>query len=240
MRHLETMGRAFFGFGIAGIGVLHFFFPGIKPIIIPGLSDASPMMNILGYLTGVVLVAIAVLISTGWKHTKLSLVMGIIFLILALAIHLPAFLNSGRAFWVNLNKMIALSGGFLLMSNSRVAVIGKYLFAIMLFLFGIGHLMSSEALAGLVPEYIPFRQFWAFMGGIALTGGAISIVTNIWTEKVMLVLAAVLFIWLISLHMYYAVLYPNWEQGENFIGVFTCLCFCGTALMIAKQKQSGT
>jgi uncharacterized membrane protein YphA (DoxX/SURF4 family) len=252
MENLKILGRVFFGLGILGIGVLHFFFPGIRPIIIPGLADGSPAMNILGWLIGTVLIVTGVLISIGYKHSTLALLMGIAFLILGVFVHLPAFVNSGRPFWVNLNKVFALSGGFflvsalhpsrpdsrILISLSKVTVVGKYLFAIMLFTFGTGHLLASAALSQLVPEYIPFRQFWAFLGGIALTGSAISIVSNIWVKKVTILLGAVLFIWLISLHSYYAILFPNWEEGENFIGVFTCLAFCGTALLISQQGKT--
>jgi len=251
MGNLTTLGRVFFGLGIAGIGVLHFFFPGIRPIIIPGLSSASPTLSILGYLIGILLIVIGVLISAGIKHSTPSLLMGIAFLILGVFIHLPFFANSPRPFWVNLNKVFALSGGFLLVSTiyapmlrpkiftslSKLAVVGKYLFAIMLFDFGIGHLLASAAIGGLVPKYIPFPQFWAFLGGIALTGSAISIFSNIWIKKVMILLAAVLFIWLISLHLYHTILHPNWQEGENFIGTFTCLSFCGIALLISQQGK---
>ena len=251
MNNLKMLGRLFFGFGIAGIGGLHFFFPGIRPIIIPGLSDASPILSILGYLIGILLVVTGVLICIGIKHSTPSLLMGIVFLILGVFIHLPAFVNSPRPFWVNLNKIIALSGGFLLVSTfctpilrpkilislSKVAVVGKYLFAIMLFNFGWGHLLGSAKLAELVPKYIPFPQFWAFVAGIALAGTAISIFSNIWVRKVTILLAVVLFIWLISLHLYFTILYPHWQDGENFIGLFTCLSFCGIALLISQQEK---
>jgi len=252
MNNLRMLGRVFFGLGVAGIGGLHFFFPGIRPIIVPGLSDASPTLSILGHLIGILLVVTGVLISIGIKHSTPSLLMGIIFLILGVFVHLPAFVHSARPFWINLNKVFALSGGFLLVSKfsapttlrpkilislSKVAVIGKYLFAIMLFDFGIGHLLASASIGGLVPKYIPFPQFWAFLGGIALTGSAISIFSNIWTRKVTILLAAVLFIWLISLHLYYTVLHPYWQDGENFIGLFTCLSFCGSALLISQQEK---
>jgi len=249
MTTVTTLGRVFFGLGIAGIGVLHFFFPGIRPIIIPGLSEANPTLNVIGPLVGILLIVTGILITAGVKHHTLSLFMGIAFLILALFIHLPAFLHSQRPFWVNLNKMLALSGGFFLVSRfheplerpkilislSKVSIIGKYLFAIMLVDFALGHLFASKQLSSLVPPYIPQPQFWAFLSGIALAGGAISVVSNILVEKINLLLAAVLFIWLLALHLYFTVLHPTWQDGENFIGLFTCLCFCGTALLISQQ-----
>jgi len=252
MDNLKIIARVFFGLGLAGIGGLHFFYPGIRPIIIPGLSDASPTLSILGHLIGIILIVLGVLISIGIKYSTPSLLMAIAFLILGVFVHLPAFVNSPRPFWINLNKAFALSGGLFLVSTyyaptlrpkifvslSKMAVIGKYLFAIMLFDFGIGHLFNSAEVSGLVPKYIPFPQFWTILGGIALTGSAISIFSNIWTGKITTLLAAVLFIWLISLHLYYTILYPHSQDGENFIGVFTCLSFCGTALLISQQEKN--
>jgi hypothetical protein len=78
------------------------------------------------------------------------------------------------------------------------------------------------------------------MGGIALMGSAISIFTRYKTEKITLLLAAVLFIWLLSLHLYYAVRFPEWNEGENFIGVITCMAFCGIALIISQRKPDKT
>jgi len=251
MTTITTLGRVFFGLGIVGIGVLHFFFPGIRPIIIPGLSEATPTLTVAGTLVGILLIVTGLFITIGIKHHILSLFMGIAFLILALFVHLPAYLHVGRPLWVNLNKVVALSGGFFLVSRfhermerpkilvslSKVSIIGKYLFAIMLLAFSLGHLFASKALSTLVPPYIPSPQFWTFLGGIALAGSAVSIVTNIRVEKITLLLAAVLFIWLVALHLYYTILHPAWQEGENFIGLFTCLSFCGTALLISQQAK---
>ena len=92
----------------------------------------------------------------------------------------------------------------------------------------------------MVPTFIPFPKFWTGMGAVALIGGAISIFTRCKTKEIMLLLAAVLFIWLVLLHAYYAVKYPEWKEGENFVGVITCMAFCGIALMIAAMKPENT
>jgi uncharacterized membrane protein len=147
-----------------------------------------------------------------------------------------------------------LSGGFFLIStidapkpgNSilialyKLAPIGMYLFAMMLYNFSVGHLVNLTGVSNLVPKYIPFAKFWTFMGGIALMGSAISIFIRYKTEKIMPLLAAVLFIWLVLLHCYYAVRFPQWNEGENFIGVITCMAFCGIALIISQRRPDNT
>ncbi|WP_217602925.1 hypothetical protein [Chitinophaga sp. GbtcB8] len=246
-----TVGRIFFAIGIAGIGVLHFFYPGIRPIIIPGLTGLN--LSVIAYLIGVLLIGAGVLIAIGKKYNNLSLLMGILFFLLFLFGHLPRVLSTGSLsdYWVNLNKILALSGGFLVVSTinppkpghslmelvARTGSLGKYLFAIMLFNFGIGHFISLEGVSHLVPKYIPFPQFWTFLGGVTLVGSAISIFTNYKVKLILLLLGLNLFIWLLLLHLYYAINFPQWQEGENFIGFLTCLAFCGTALMISRKAS---
>lgn len=251
MKYLFATGRAFFGICIAGIGVMHFFYPGIRPIVCPGLTDVPAA---IGWLVGILLIIPGLLIIIGKMYKTISLLMAAVFLLLFLFGHLPAFLVAGPMnsdTWVKMNKVIAMGGGFLVLAaidppytSSRllgfgfsVAPIGMYFFAIMLYNFGVGHIVSMNGISTLVPKYIPFPKFWTFMGGIALIGSAISIFTRYKTKTIMLLLAAVLFIWLGMLHMYYAVRFPKWNEGENFVGVITCLAFCGIALMISQMNK---
>ena len=253
MNYLLATGRKFFGICIAGIGVLHFLYPGIRPIIIPDLTNIPSGLYWTVYLTAFVLIMTGLLIIIGKKYHTLSLIMGVVFLALFLFAHLPVFLSAGPQntdLWVKLNKVLALSGGFFLISTInapmpgnrtvislyKLAPIGMYLFAIMLYNFSVGHILSMNGISTLVPKYIPFPKFWTFIGGIALMGSAISIFTGYKTEKITLLLAAVLFIWLLSLHLYYAVKYPQWKEGENFVGVITCMAFCGIALIISQRR----
>jgi hypothetical protein len=209
------------------------------------------------YLTALLLIITGLEIVIGKRFHTLSLIMGVVFLALLLLAHLPVFLSAGPQnsnLWVNMNKVLALSGGFfliatinaprpenrILISLYKLAPIGIYLFAIMLYNFSVGHIVSMNGVSTLVPKYIPFPKFWTIMGGIALMGSAISIFTRYKTEVITLLLAAVLFIWLLSLHLYYAIRFPHWKEGENFIGVITCMAFCGIALIISQRRPDNT
>ena len=257
MKYLLATGRIFFGICIAGIGVLHFLYPGIRPIIIPDLTNIPSGLYWIVYLTALILIITGLLIIIGKKFHSLSLIMGVVFLALLLFAHLPVLLSAGPQnsdLWINLNKILALSGGFFLISTInaprpgnrilislyKLAPIGIYLFAIMLYNFSLGHIVSINGVSTLVPKYMPFPKFWTIMGGIALMGSAISIFTRYKTEKITLLLATVLFIWLLSLHLYYAILHPQWKEGENFIGVITCMAFCGIALILSQRRPDNT
>lgn len=255
MKSLLAIGRIFFGICIAGIGIHHFFVPGIRPIVIPHLTHIPDGWYWTVYLTALIYIVTGGLIIMGKKYHAISLIMGAVFLGLLVFAHLPAFVAAGienSDTWVKMNKVLALSGGFFLVAQinppnfkNRILIalyqfapIGMYLYAGMLYNFGVGHFVNRIGISRMVPKFIPFPEFWTFMGGVALMGGAISIFTRYKMKPVMLLLAAVLFIWLVVLHCYYAVLYPKWNEGENFVGVITCLAFCGIALLIAERDNN--
>lgn len=245
-----NIGRFFFGIAIMGIGVLHFFYPGIRPILIPRLTDLSSNLSFVAYLITLPLIGTGFLITIGKKFNTISLVMGILFLGLFLFGHLPLSLTAGsfNEYWVNTNKILALAGGFLTISTinapnpgnkvmqvlHKVGPLGMYLYAIMLYNFAVGHFNNLEGISNIVPKYIPFPSFWTFLGGVTLMGSAISIFSGFKTKGILLMLSLNLLIWLLMLHLYYTLLYPNWQEGENFIGSLTCLAFCGTALVISQ------
>jgi uncharacterized membrane protein len=253
MNKYIAIGRFFFGVGIMGVGVLHFFYPGIRPLIIPELQDIPSSLSFVAYFIAVLLIGTGLVIAIGKKFNTISLLMGFIFLALFLFGHLPWLLSaeSFRTYWINTNKVLALSGGFLAISTinapkpehkimqllAKAGPLGMYLYAIMLFNFGLGHFISLEGVSKLVPTYIPFPLFWTFLGGVALVGSAISIFSRFKIRAILLLLALVLFIWLLLLHLYYTILHPQWNEGENFIGSLTCLCFCGTALVISQTAS---
>lgn len=254
MNTWTNMGRIFFAIGIVGMGTLHFFYPGIRPLIVPDLTKIHSDLSFIGYLVGMLLIGAGLLIAIGRKFNNISLFMGILFLLLFLFGHMPKFLSGGsfNNYWVNVNKILALSGGFLVISTinspkqenkimevlSRIGPLGKYFFAMMLYNFGVGHFNNLEGISNIVPKYIPFPQFWTFLGGVALMGSAISIFSKYKVRPILMLLGLNLFIWLLMLHVYYNILYPNWQEGENFTGSFTCLCFCGTALIISQTTSS--
>jgi len=91
VKYLLNTGRIFFGICIAGIGIFHFIYPGIRPIIIPDLTNLASGFSWVGYLVGLLLVCTGLLIITGKKFQTLSLIMGVVFLGLFLFVHLLFF-----------------------------------------------------------------------------------------------------------------------------------------------------
>jgi uncharacterized membrane protein len=251
MTNLKIYGRVFYGIGIVGIGLLHFIFDGFRPIILPVPAESVASISIIVYLVAVYILVSGILITVGKNVRDVSLILGVVFFAFLLFGHLPIRISAANGRWIDAIKILALSGGAFVMASAfpaahpspffdrlnKIAPVGKYFFATMLLLFGYSHFVSAPGISQLVPKYIPWALFWTYVGGIALVGSAASFITNIKVKPVGLLLAITLFLWVILLHIYYAVRFPLFQDGENIIGSFEALAFCGTALVIALIPQ---
>ena len=251
MTNLKIYGRVFYGIGIVGIGLLHFFFSGFRPIILPVPAESVANISIIVYLVAIYILVSGILITIGKNVRNVSLVLGVVFFSFLLFGHLPIRISAATGPWIDAIKILALSGGAFVMASAfpaaapspffdrlnKIAPVGKYFFATMLLLFGYSHFVNAQPISGMVPKYIPWALFWTYVAGVALVGSGTSFITNIKVKSVGLLLAVTLFLWLILLHIYYAVRFPLFQDGENIIGSFEALAFCGTALVISLISQ---
>jgi uncharacterized membrane protein len=247
MTILKNYGRFFYGLGIAGIGILHFFFKGFRPIIMPVPAESVENISIIIYIVALYILVSGILICIGKNVRNVSLVLGVVFFIFLLFGHLPVRLKIGNP-WIDAIKILALSGGAFVMASAfpaskpnqffdklyKIAPAGKYFFAVMLLLFGLSHFLSAQGISRLVPKYIPWALFWTYVAGVALVGSAISIFINFKVKWIGFLLGITLFLWLVLLHLYYAIRFPHFQDGENIIGSFECLAFCGIALVLSS------
>jgi putative oxidoreductase len=80
-------------------------------------------------------------------------------------------------------------------------IIGRVIFAIPFAVFGINHFINSDSLAGLYNTFIPLLPFTNFIVGVALLAAAVSIILNRYVRLSCLLLAALLFIFIITIHV---------------------------------------
>jgi putative oxidoreductase len=106
-----NLGRLLYAIPIAVFGLFHFMnadgMAGIVPI---------PGGVIWVYLTGLALIAAAVSIIIQKKASLATMLLGVMLLIFALSIHLPALIGGDQSVMPNLLKDIALSGAAFYMS----------------------------------------------------------------------------------------------------------------------------
>ena len=253
-KNLKGYGRIFYGLGITGIGVLHFFFKGFRPLITAIQPENPESISIIIYIFALYLIISRILIIFEKKLKITSIVLAYVLMLFVVFGHLPKrIVNEPTSLgeWTNVFKMLSLVGGAFLVSTSnsenisnkyilklaRLAPFGKYFFCTMLIAFGIDHFLYVKFVSGLVPDWIPFPIFWTYFTGVALLGAGISILIDFKIKIVCQLLAVMLFIWLFTVHFRLALRFPNWSGGENITAFFQCLAFTGIALLIAATSE---
>ena len=255
MEYLIKLGRLNYAIGVAGLGLQQFFFPGFRPVLVPGWPEWMPNPQALIYLSSVGLIISGVFIVSSFRARKTSLILGSILLLLLVVGHIPfqiANNTTSLGGWTDAFKILALSGGSFVIAGSfpisrshdtdlfqsldRLVPVGRTFFAIMLIVFGIDHFLYHQFVKTLVPEWIPFPLFWTYFGAIALIGAGISFIFMIKIKPVGILTAIMLFIWFLILHIPRAIAMPDVANGNELTSVFQALAFSGVALVIAVTQ----
>jgi len=120
------------------------------------------------------------------------------------------------------------------MNNATIVNIGTLLFGLVIGTFGVFHFLNTDAMSGMVPDYLPGPgKVWVFITGAALILAAISILINKYRRMACLLLAAMLILFVILLHV------PSMNSGnENAMGsILKDTAMAAAALMIAGRSS---
>ena len=252
MNNLIKLGRFNYAVGVAGLGMQQFFFPGFRPVLVPGLPEWMPNPQALIYLSSIGLIISGVFIISGFKARNTGLILGSILLLLLVVGHIPfqiANNTTSLGGWTDAFKILAISGGSFVIAGSfpiskshssklfrslnRLVPAGRTFFAIMLIVFGIDHFLYYQFVKTLVPVWIPLPLFWTYFAAIALIGAGTSFIFMIKIKPVGILTAIMLFIWVLILHIPRAIAMPDAANGNELTSVFQALAFSGVALVIA-------
>jgi len=249
MQNLIRAGRAFYGIGIAGIGVQQFIYSEFRPVLLAYWPSWVPAPAIWAYTVGTIFILTGAIISLSKKARIISILLGIFFFLLFLCSHVyyqlylsPYDFHFGN--WTNALKELAFSGGAFIMaasfpetrsfiSNRALLIIGRIFFSIMLIIFGYDHFLYTKFVATLVPGWIPGHTFWTYVGAVALIGSGLCILLKIQIRLVGILSGIMLLIWFAILHIPRAIADPYSEKGNEITSVFQALAFSGIAFVIA-------
>lgn len=111
--------------------------------------------------------------------------------------------------------------------------IGRIAFAIPMFIFGIFHFMSGQDMSGTVPSFFPFPLAMVYITGVALILAAVSIVINIKARLASILLAAMLLIFVVTIHL------PAIQSNQMaMMSLLKDLGLAGGALVIASISKN--
>jgi putative oxidoreductase len=113
----------------------------------------------------------------------------------------------------------------------RLTTLGRILYALPFAVFGINHFVVMDYYMGLLTSFIPHTAFILLLTGVLLIAASISIITGKLIRLSTLLLASLLFIFILTIHI------PHLVQGidktETMINLFKDVALMGGSLMIA-------
>ena len=123
------------------------------------------------------------------------------------------------------------------MSNQAVSKVGVIIYALVMAVFGVHHLMSAASMSAYVPSYFPGGgALWIYVSGAAFILAAIAFVVNIRAKLAALLLALLLLIILGTIQVPGLITAKDSAtHGMYMVQVLKDLGLLGGALMIAGR-----
>lgn len=113
--------------------------------------------------------------------------------------------------------------------------IGKIVFALPFGVFGLMHFMAGDAMAGMVPSFLPGGVFWVYLAGAALLAACISLLIGKMTKMASLLLAALMLIFVLTIHLP-GVMAGGDAAQMSMSGLLKDLALAGAALFISSKS----
>lgn len=118
------------------------------------------------------------------------------------------------------------------------SLIGRILYAVPMFVFGLGHLTAAASYTPMVPAWLPGGVLWVYLTGVALIAAAVAIASKKMAFEASLCLSALLLVFAVTVHL------PNMLNGEGMLKVMGMVSFfkdfalSGAALFIAGHSKA--
>ena len=256
MGNLSNTGRIFYGTAIAGMGLQTIYFNDFPYMLVPPKHSWMNSLVILYYISGALLILAGVCIIFRKKTMPVSLLLGTVLLLIFCLYFIPyQFMSASRYMnfgsWENAAKELTLAAGAFVIAgcfsekNDRPLIralrklipLGTILFSITIISYGINHFLYAREAVEYVPSWISNRMFWIYMGGIGLLGSGIAILLKIKAGLFATLLGAMIFIWVLVLHIPKAIASPFTGKGGEVTSLFIALAYCGVALVIAGSAK---
>jgi uncharacterized membrane protein YphA (DoxX/SURF4 family) len=262
MEILIKAARISYGILVAALGVQQIFYTDFRPVILPPWPASWPGHTFWVYLLSTVLIVAGTAIVFNKKTYSVSLIVGALFLLLFIFCQIPYELFVDPYYkhlgeWGDAEKELVFAGGGFIVAGSfpsakeknqkesliinllkRIIPFGSIFFCITMVSFGVDHFLYTKGISVLVPTWIPGAMFWTYFAGAALFCSGIAIILRIKLKLSALLLALMIFLWLIVLHIPRAIADPYGLHGNEVSSVFEAFGFSGIAYLIAIAKKS--
>ncbi len=247
---LFALGPAFFAVPLALFGMQHFSELNVVKEAVPAYM---PDRIFWAAFVGVALIAASLSIITGKMARLAALLLGIMFFIFVLLIHIPnVWTNPGDRFALAiLFRDLSLGGAALCLAATLtderhaqfapwLALVGRCLFAIAMIVFGVEHFSHPQFAPGvplekLMPDWLPAQIVWAWVTGAILIVCGASILINKRGRTAGIVLGLLFLALVLFIYLPMEILHPSTAISGELDYVADTLIFSGAALFIAES-----
>jgi uncharacterized membrane protein len=94
-------------------------------------------------------------------------------------------------------------------SLDKLVWFGPLLLAIAIAIFGADHFVTPKAVATIVPQWMPWRLFWAYFVGAALVAAGLSFATKVYWRLAAAMFGIMLFLFVLMMHIPNLFLFPK-------------------------------
>ncbi|MFN8210829.1 MAG: hypothetical protein U0T33_07675 [Bacteroidales bacterium] len=108
---------------------------------------------------------------------------------------------------------------------------GRILFALPFVIFGINHFIMKDYYVGMLTSFIPLGAYTIILTGILMIAAGISIITKKYVKLSTLLLAGMLFIFILTIHVPHLV--KGVDTTVSLIALLKDISLMGGSLMIA-------
>lgn len=189
-----TVGLALFAISWIGVGIQHFMYLKFVGTLVPAYM---PFRVFWAGLTGGAMILAGISFATRIKIPLAASLLSAMMLLFLLLIHPPLLLATPQKLmtWTRFVQDIAITGvAMMLTARQGIAVVGKYTYALSIFILGLGHFLHPAFITGRMPAYFPAVKVCDLVVGVVMAGAAIFIITNEYIAKAAAVLAILLLV----------------------------------------------
>ena len=256
MGNLTAIGRVFYGVSIAALGVLTIAHQDFPYMLIPPRHSWINSYELLLYIPGALLILAGACIAIKKWIMPVSLLLGAVLLLIFLFYFGPYEIIGSANFmhfydWENALKELTFAGGAFVIAgcypqeNKNLLIrmlttlipLGRILYSLTIISYGISHFLYAREAADYIPGWIPYHLFWMYIAGLGLLASGIAILLKIKMRLAAVLLGAMIFIWVIILHLPKAIAAPIEDKGGEVTSGFLALAYCGIAFVIAGEAK---
>jgi len=187
LNYSETAGRTALGLGALGLGVISLIYADFAITWQP-VPDWIPARTALAYASGALLAAagVALLVDRGTRVAAAFLAAFMTFW--GIVLQAPRVLAGEEAAWLAPAEILAVAAGAWTLywlnaaeNEFRTTAIrlGVKFFALTAPVFGIAHFLYMEFTASVIPAWIPWHLFWAWLTGVGHAAAGVAILLGI-------------------------------------------------------------